>query len=77
MNYQNVDDKLIWECVERECFAVLRFKINTLQILVVAKRLYLKNSKKHIDKKRKNKEEMEGVHDNSRRFIKKTKKTNS
>ena len=43
----------------------VRFKINILQILVVAKRLYLKKIKEalYIDIKRKYKEEMEGVHD--------------
>ena len=40
-------------------------------MLAVAKRLYFKNSKKHTDIKRKNKEEMEGVHDNAGEFNKK------
>ena len=41
-------------------------------MLVVAKRLYLKkNSKKHINKKRENKEEMKVVHDNAGAFIEK------
>ena len=31
--------------------------------------LYLKISEKHIDAKRKNKEEMEGVHDNASAFM--------
>ena len=53
----------------RECFADFIFKINISWILVVVKRLYLKNSKKHMDIKRKNKEEMEGVHDNASAFI--------
>ena len=39
----------------------MRFKIDILQILVVAKRL--KQTKKHIDIKKKYKEEMEGVND--------------
>ena len=57
----NLDDKLIRGCV--------RFKINILKILVVPKRLYLKNSKKHIDIKIKYKEEMERVHDNANVFM--------
>ena len=42
-------------------------------MLVVAKRLhfYKKNSKKHIDIKRKNKDDLEGVHDNASAFIEK------
>ena len=60
--YQNLDDKLIKECV--------RFKINMLQILVVARR-HLKKSqidKKYIDIKRKYKEEM-GVNDKASAFM--------
>ena len=66
--YQNVDDKLIKECV--------RSKIN-IQILVVAKKLYSKNSKKYIDIKRKYRKEMEGVHDNATAFMHQNIKTNS
>ena len=62
--YQNLDDKLIRECV--------RFKINILWILVVAKRLHLKKTqidKKRLDIKRKCKEKMERVIDNVSAFI--------
>ena len=54
----------------RECFAVFRFEINVSQISVVVKKIYLENSKKHIDIMRKKKEEKEGVHDNASAFIK-------
>ena len=37
------------------------------------KRIYLKKSKKHKDIKRKNKEQMERVHDNGSAFIEKQK----
>ena len=67
--YQNLDDKLIRECA--------RFTINILQILVLTKRLYLKNSKNHIDIKRKYKEEMEEVHDDVGAFMHQNIKTNS
>ena len=57
--YQNLDDKLIREC--------LRFRISISYALVVAKKLQKKqkNSKKHIDIKKKCKEEIERVHDNA------------
>ena len=57
----------------------VRFKINILQILVVAKRLYLKKIKEalYIDIKRKYKEEMEGVHDNGSALVYLIIKTNS
>ena len=67
--YQNLDEKLIRECV--------RFKINISQNLFVAKRLCSKNSKKNIDIKKKYKEEMEGVHDNASAFMHRNIKTNS
>ena len=67
--YQNLDDELTRECV--------RLKINILRILDVAKRLYLKNSKKHIDIQRKYKEEMEGVHYNATAFMHQNIKTSS
>ena len=35
------------------------------------KKFYLKNSKKHIDIKRKNKKEVGGVHDDASAFIEK------
>ena len=68
----NLDNKLIRECV--------RFKINILWILDVAKSLYLKKTqtdKKHIDIKRKYKEEMEKVNDNAIVFMHRNIKTNS
>ena len=52
-----------------ECSAVFTFKINILKILVVVKILHFKNSKI----KRKNKEELEGVHDSASVFIEKQK----
>ena len=57
----------------------VRFKINILQILVVAKRLYLKKIKEalYIDIKRKYKEEMEGVYDNGSALVYLIIKTNS
>ena len=55
----------------RDCFLVFRFKINISQFLVVVKKFYLKNSKKHIDIKRKNKKEVGGVHDDASAFIEK------
>ena len=67
--YQNLNDKLIRECV--------RFKINMPKILVAAKRLYFKKLKKHIDIIRKHKEEMEGVHDYSSEFMHQNIKANS
>ena len=51
--------------------AVFTFKINILEVLVVVKILHFKNSKKHIDIKRKDKEELEGVHDSAIAFIEK------
>ena len=47
------------------------------KILVVAKRLYFKKLKKHIDIIRKHKEEMEGVHDYSSEFMHQNIKANS
>ena len=57
----------------------VRFKINILQILVVAKRLYLKKIKEalYIDIKRKYKEEMERVYDNGSALVYLIIKTNS
>ena len=52
--YQNLDDKLIRECDRFKLIKVVRF-------LVVKK---TQIDKKHIDIKRNNKEEMEGVNDN-------------
>ena len=54
-----------------ECFLVFKFKINISYNLVVVKRLHSKNSNKHIDIKRKCKEEMEGAYDNASAFIEK------
>ena len=50
-----------------ECSSVFTFKINILEILVVVKILHFKNSKI----KRKNKEELEGLHDSASAFIEK------
>ena len=47
------------------------------KILVVAKRLYFKKLKKHIDIIGKHKEEMEGVHDYSSEFMHQNIKANS
>ena len=55
----------------------VKFKINILQILFVAKRLYLKNSKRRIDKERKYKEKMEGVDDNAIALMHRNIKINS
>ena len=60
--YQNLNDKLIRKCVESVLHSLdsrLIYHRSQLQ----RKTLFKKNSKKHIDIKKKNKEEMEEVYD--------------
>ena len=65
---QNFKEKLTRECVE-SVFQSLDSRLT----LAVARILCLKSSKKYVDIKRKNKEEIERVHHNASAFIEKWK----
>ena len=57
----------------RECAESVFQSLDSRLTLVVARILYLKSSKKYVDIKRKNKEEIEKVHHNASVFIEKWK----